>query len=193
MPLNHTSQYAELTDEQCKLIGKIVVEWSNIEFLQKTILSRLLFTPDYLSRTYTDLIIAVKIQDAIREAVELHLYRYVCKIIKKELLDEIIQVNDKVTLSRANRNKFAHFCWSRSSDNEIFGTSFSAGLPHSRKHEKSYLKIKTKDIEKLYKESYCLVTCLSNIIEKLPEVKEEDLLKKIKGEQVNSKVRHHKN
>jgi hypothetical protein len=192
MPLNHTSQYAELTDEQFKLIGKIVVEWSNIEFLQKVILSRLLFTPDYLSRTYTDIISAAKIQDAIREAVELNLSRYACKIIREEILYEITQINDKISQARANRNKFAHFCWSRSSDYEIFGTNFSAGLPHSKKQKKGWLKINTSDIEKLYKESYCLVTSLSNIVEKLPEVKEEDLLKKIKDEQVN-KIGHRKN
>jgi hypothetical protein len=181
MPLNHIADYAELTDEQFKLIGKIVVEWSNIEFLQKVILSRLLLTPGYLSRTYTDVISAAKIQDAIREAVELHLYRYVCRIIEEELLNEIIQANNKITLARANRNRIAHFCWSRSSDEEIYGTNFSAGLPSSKKHEKSFLKIKTKDIIELYKESYDLVTHLNNIIEKLPELKEEQIIKEIKN------------
>ena len=52
MPLNHTSQFAELTDDQFKLIGKVFVEWVNIEIMQKLVLSRLLFSPDFISRTY---------------------------------------------------------------------------------------------------------------------------------------------
>jgi hypothetical protein len=43
MPLNHTSEYAELIDEQFALIGRLVIEWSNIEFLLGVLLSRLLF------------------------------------------------------------------------------------------------------------------------------------------------------
>lgn len=41
MPLNHNSIYAELTDCHFKLIGKIVVEWSNIEFLLGVVDSRI--------------------------------------------------------------------------------------------------------------------------------------------------------
>jgi len=167
------------------LIGKIVVEWSNIEFLQKIILSRLLLTPDYLSRICTDIISAARIQDTIREAIELHKYRYSSRIIKKELLDEIIQINNKITQVRANRNRFSHFCWSRSTDEEIFGTSFSASFPNSKKHGKSFIKIKTEDINDLYKESYSLVTRLSDIIKKLPEMKEEEVLRGIKAKQAN--------
>jgi hypothetical protein len=48
VPLNHASRFSELTDDQFKLIGQIVVEWANIEFLQKIILSRLLLSPDFL-------------------------------------------------------------------------------------------------------------------------------------------------
>lgn len=183
MPLNHTSQFSELTDEQFKLIGQVVVEWSNIEFLQKMILSRLLLTPEFLSRTYTDYMSAAKIQDAIREAVELHRSRYVYRIISDEILNDIIYVNNRITAARSKRNKFAHFCWSRSSDNQVFGTSFSGGLPHSKKHEKSYVKISNTDIQKLYEESYTLVEYLNRIIEKLAEIDEDDILKVIKAKQ----------
>ncbi len=40
-------------------------------------------------------------------------------------------------------------------------------------------------MDNLYKESYQLVTVLSEIIEKMPEVKEDDLLKEYKSEQKN--------
>lgn len=92
MPLNHTSQFAELTDEQFKLIGKIVVEWANIEFLQKLILSRLLFSAEFISRTYTDRMSAVRVQDAIKEAVDLHHQRYRANIISENILSEIESV-----------------------------------------------------------------------------------------------------
>jgi hypothetical protein len=43
MPLNHTP-YSDLTQEQAALIGRIGIEWSNVEFLLGQLLSRLLMT-----------------------------------------------------------------------------------------------------------------------------------------------------
>ena len=54
MPLNHTSSYADLTSEQAELIGRFVIECSNIDFLLGEILGRLLFTPEFLKRIYAD-------------------------------------------------------------------------------------------------------------------------------------------
>ena len=183
MPLNHTSQFAELTDDQFKIIGKVVVEWANIESLQKQVLSRLLFSPAFISRTYTDRMSAVKVQDAIREAIELHRHRYRTNVIDEEILTEIEKVNKEVHKARTFRNKFAHFCWTRSTDEEIFGTNFSAGLPKSKKHQKSYIIIKNEELDDLYKESYELVDKINQILEKLPQLEEEDLVRKVKTEQ----------
>jgi hypothetical protein len=183
MSLNHTSQFAELTDEQFKLIGKIVIEWSNIEFLQKQILSRLLFSPELISRTYTDRMSAVSVQDAIKESVDLHRYRYGANVISEDILSEIEKVNEVVHKARTHRNKFAHFCWTRSTDEEIFGTNFSAGLPESKKGKKSYIVVKNKKLEVLYKESFNLVGKIIQILDKLPKIEEEDLVKNAKPEQ----------
>jgi len=184
MPLNHTSQFAELTDEQFKLIGKIVVEWANIEFLQKLILSRLLFSAEFVSRTYTDRMTAVKIQDAINESVDLHRHRYGANIVSEDILSDIEKVNKEVDNARIHRNKFAHFCWTRSTDEEIFGTNFSAGLPGSKKYRKSDIVITNKELDQLYKESYDLVDKINQLIEKLPVIEEEDFIRSQKTEQV---------
>jgi len=183
MPLNHTSQFAELTDEQFKLIGKIVVEWANVEFLQKIILCRLLFSAEFISRTYTDRMSALRIHDAIKESVDLHRYRYSATIVSEDILSEIEKVNKEVHNARIHRNKFAHFCWTRSTDEEIFGTNFSAGLPGSKKDKKSYIVIKNQELEQLYKESFNLVDKINEILEKLPEIEEDDLVRRSKTEQ----------
>jgi len=65
VPLNHVSKYARLTDKHFRLIGQVAVEWANIEFLQKIILSRLLLSPEFPSRIYTDLISAARLQDGL--------------------------------------------------------------------------------------------------------------------------------
>jgi hypothetical protein len=83
MPLNHTSIYSELTDRHFMAIGKLAVECSNIEFLLGVLLSRLLITPEFLGRTYTDNLSVAKIQDAITNALDIHQYRYRCKIISE--------------------------------------------------------------------------------------------------------------
>ena len=181
--INHTSKYAELTDDQFKTIGKIVIEWSNIEFLQKLILSRLLFTNEFLSRSFTDQMSAVKVQESINEALDIQLQRYQGKLIPEKVIENIRSLNKKVTEVRGKRNKFAHFCWSRSNDEEIFGTNFSGGIPDSKKYRRGVVTLNRKEMENLYKETYDLVDKLSEIYESLPEIKEEEIIKNIKAEQ----------
>jgi hypothetical protein len=183
MSLNHYSKYAQLTDKQFQLIGKIVVEWANIEFLQKQLLSRLLFSSEFLSRTYTDVISAARIQDAIRESVSIHRVRYEACIIHDTVLKKIEQLNDEVAKVRTHRNKVAHFCWTRSTDMEIFGTNFSGGLPRGKKYNRSEALVTNSELEKLYTESYELVEALEKIICQIPIVDEDKLVKWIRAEQ----------
>lgn len=181
MPLNHTSQYAELTDEHFTAIGKIVVEWSNIEFLLGVLLSRLLITPEFLARSYTDHMSAVKLQEAIKEGVEIHKQRYGCKSIAENELDQILSLNNRVTGLRSTRNKFAHFCWTRSTDDEIFGTNLSGGVPNSKKHKKSYITFTVAELSRFHEEAYKIVDELSSLVQFLPEMEEDGLTSKVTG------------
>ena len=105
MPLNHSSQYSELTNEHFQAIGKLTVEWSNIEFLLGVLLSRLLVTPEFLARTYTDRMSGAMRQDAIGEACKVHSHRYGYKLIGQEQIEKILDANKKITQLRAIRNK----------------------------------------------------------------------------------------
>ena len=181
MPLNHTSQYTELTDEHFTAIGKIVVEWSNIEFLLGALLSRLLVTPGFLARSYTDHMSAVKLQEAIKESIEIHRQRYGCKLIEEIELEQISNLNNRVTVLRSTRNKFAHFCWTRSTDDEIFGTNLSGGVPSSKKHKKSSITFTVTELSSFHEEAYKLVDELSSLVQSLPEMEEEGLTSKVTG------------
>lgn len=97
MPLNHVSTYSDLTDEQYSAIGRLVVEWSNVEHLLSVLLSRLLCTPEYLGRTYTAGLTAVRIQTAISEAVDVHRHRYGRRLMKEPELAAIESANIRVT------------------------------------------------------------------------------------------------
>jgi hypothetical protein len=180
MSLNHTSQYAQLTDGQFASIGRIVVEWANIEFLCKQVLAHLMLCPSFPSRTFTDRMNAFSVQDAIVEGIELHRIRYAARIIAEPILGEIEQLNRQIHDARGNRNRFAHFCWSRSTDEEIFGTNFSAGHPDSKKHRKSYSTMTTKDLDDLYQASHLLVESLEAVIARLPQVTEDDVIQMIR-------------
>jgi hypothetical protein len=129
MPLNHASEFAALTDEQHAAIGRVVVEWSNVEYMLSVLLSRLLRTPEYLGRTYSAGMSAVRLQAAISEAIEIHRDRYGRKFIAEELLVRIENSNNRITGLRAERNKISHFCWCRTDDESVFGTSFAGGIP----------------------------------------------------------------
>lgn len=179
MPLNHVSIYSELTDEHFKSIGKIVVEWSNIEFLLGVLLSRLLVTPEFLARSCTNHMSAYKIQEAIKEGVDIHTVRYKCKIISKTVLDEITSINNTITELRATRNKFAHFCWSRSTDDEIFGTNFSGGLVDSKKYARSYVTYTLSELSSFYSEAYKIVDKLSSLVNSIPVMEENSITKNL--------------
>ena len=173
MPLNHISIYSELTEEHFVAIGKIVVEWSNIEHSLGILLSRLLIVPELLSMSYSTRLSAAKLQDAIKEAIQIHKNRYAYKLIPESTLNSITEINNKITTIRSTRNKFAHFCWSRSSDNEIFGTNFS-------NKNNNYITFTVSELTKFYNESYKLVDDLSSVLTLLPVMEEEGISKKLK-------------
>ncbi|MGY5798304.1 hypothetical protein [Rheinheimera faecalis] len=109
MPLNHTSQYSELTDEHFSLIGRVVVEWSNVEFLLGGMLSRLLFTPEFPGRVFSRGMGAARLQRAIEDALELQELRYRNIIVSEDLASNLRRMNKKLNVLRQTRNKFAHF------------------------------------------------------------------------------------
>lgn len=174
MPLNHTSQYAELTDEQFALVGRLVVEWSNIEFLLGVLLGRLLLTPGFLERIYTDEMSAHRIQEAIKKAVEIHRHRYRFGVVASETLDEIVKLNADIEKFRGLRNRLSHFCWSRSNDEEIFGSGFSGFVRPSKRADKDSMTISVTELGEICRNGYQLVERLSEVIQKLPETDEGD-------------------
>jgi hypothetical protein len=179
MSLNHVSKHSELTDAHFAAIGRVVVEWSNVEFLLRSIPGHLLITPSFLARTYTDRLSAAKVQEAIDEAVEIQRLRYQARIVPTEVLEEITEINRKITTLRANRNKFAHYCWCRTTDEEIFGTRFGGGVRESKRTRKDFVVLSVKELEGFYREAYEIVDTLAAIREKLPEMEEDGIRTKL--------------
>lgn len=181
MPLNHTSKYAELTDEQFALIGRLVVEWSNIEFLLGILLSRLLFTPEFLGRVYSDEMNASRVQAALKKALDIHRHRYGSRIVPPETLDVIVQLNADIEKFRGLRNRFSHFCWSRSNDEEIFGCALSGFVPPSKRLDKDSMVVSVSELKEAYLNAYQLVERLSGVIQSLPEADENESLKQLRN------------
>lgn len=175
MPLNHSSQYSELTDRHFQAIGMLTVEWSNIEYLLGVLLSRLLITPEFLARTYTDHMSGAKRQDAIKEACEIHRCRYDYKLIDESKIKRILEINIQVIELRSARNKFAHFCWSRVNDSEIFGTNLSGGIPDGKKYRRGFVSYSLSDLSEFHRKAYEVVDVLLGVTQTLPELREEGL------------------
>ena len=176
MPLNHTSKSAELTEDQFALVGRLVIEWSNIEFLLGVLLSRLLFTPEFLGRVYSDEMNASRVQFALKKAVEIHRHRYGARIVSTAILDEIMKLNGDIEKYRVLRNKVSHFCWCRSNDDEIFGSDLSWFVPPSKRLDKDSMKISVSELRDIYRDAYQLVERLSAVIQKVPETDEDESL-----------------
>lgn len=92
--LNHT-KYTDLTSEQYEFLGRAFIEWSNIEFLLGVLLSRLLFTSEFLGRTYSDEMSAAKLESAIKNALEIHRSRYHGLVVSKEMDAKVMQLMSK--------------------------------------------------------------------------------------------------
>jgi hypothetical protein len=176
LPINHSSTFSDLTEAQYAALGKTVVEWANVEFLLGVLLSRLLGTPEFLVRTYTDSMSAVRMQGAIVEAVEIHRVRYGFRLISSEILLEVDGINGQVTALRGMRNKIAHFCWSRRSDESLFGTSFPGGIPSEKSEKREHAMVTLFELENLNVSAHGLVDTLLTLVEKIPSVDEWDLM-----------------
>ena len=174
MPLNHSSEYADLTDDQYAAIGRVVVEWSNIEYLFSLLLSRLLRTPEYLGRTYAQGLAAVRIQTAITEAIDVHRHRYGRHFVSEVTLSEVESANSRVAALRAHRNKISHFCWCRTSDDEVFGSAFAGGVPTDKWDRRNNKSLSLIDLRSLHTEAYALAEELMRIVSTIKEVHEVD-------------------
>lgn len=173
MPFSHATSHSKPTDEQLMLIGMFVSEWATAEFYLGLVLGRLLLAPEYLSRTYTDSLGAAQLQDAIRQAVGIQKERYDGRLVPIELLDEILTLNKRIEQLRSLRNKFAHFCWMRASDEELFGTSLSGSAPSDKRHKRSFTSLKVGEIRKQHQELFHSVERLRAIAGEIPDVSEE--------------------
>lgn len=174
--ISHTSKYTELTDEQLKLLGTITVEWSNVEFLLGVMLSRLLYTPEFLSRTYTSSLSSYKVIEAIRESLEIHKCRYGQKTLSTEVSERIISVVEAADKLRAVRNRVSHFCWSRSHDNEVFGIRLSGGVPSTKKEKKDVSVLSNQELFEIGSNIHEVVESIIILVEELPEIEEQDAI-----------------
>lgn len=173
--LNH-GKHSDLTAYQYELLGRNFIEWSNIEFLLGILLSRLLLTPEFLGRTYSDEMSAAKLESAIKNAVHIHRDRYDNRIVTNDLCSEIDEALKLAAEHRAFRNKLAHYLWMRSSDDQIFGSKMSGKLP-SRRRKSDSLKVSSHELRDKADSAHLLVEklkCL--IIDHLPKTDEEHAL-----------------
>lgn len=176
MVFPHSSSYAKLTDEQHQLIGMFVTEWANAEHLLGQTLSRLLLCPVGLASTMIDSLSAAQIESALNNAIEIHKNRYHNKIVSEEVLSEIYSINKNLSKLRAIRNQYAHCCWMRVSDREIFGTSFSAAFPTDKRIKKSQASQTVEEIKRQYEILYSNTHMLYQIYQNLPELTEEQAI-----------------
>jgi hypothetical protein len=174
MPLNHASEYADLTSDQYAAIGRVVVEWSNIEYLLNVVLSRLLRTPEYLGRTYADGLAAVRLQTAITEAIEIHRGRYGRHFISEATLARTEAANSRVATLRGKRNRISHLCWCRTNDGEILGSSLAGGVWTDKWDRKNNNALSLLELRTLHTEAYALVEELIQITSAIKAVSERD-------------------
>jgi hypothetical protein len=178
MTLNHLNRYTELTDGQFQLIGKIIIEYSNIDFNMDVIFCRLLMITDMSGRYVTNRMNTSSVIDQIKNVLKLHKYRYQNKIVNENMSSSIEELLKHINDNRNYRNKFAHFCWSRQSDETIFGIGLNGIVNYDKNGEikDDALVLSLTELNEIYTSTYDLVNESSTIIENLPEIKEETIV-----------------
>jgi len=116
---------------------------------------------------------AVRVQSAIVKAIAIHRHRYGCHLISDETLTEIASLNSEIEKIRGKRNKFSHFCWCRSNDEEIFGSGLSGHVPPSKQLNKDSIVVSLAELDEMYTQSYSIVSRLSALVTQLPEIPEK--------------------
>jgi hypothetical protein len=168
MPLNH-SKYSNLTEDQFTLMGKIMIEFSNIDFLLGVLLSRLTFTRFDLSRTITEKLTAHNTILAIEDCIKMHDIRLGNRLASKEISTQINSLLSEIKTIILSGNKFAHHLWARSDDNSIIGTKYSSKQRSCTDKGKDTTSIKLKGLETLFKRSYSKVETLNLLVDRIPE------------------------
>ena len=178
MPVNHYTKYNELPDHHYSLIGKVMVEFSNIDTLLSILLTRLLLSPDFLGRSYTDQLTISRTINAIKQALDVHFYRYNNKFISEEKSGHIRDVLKSVEEVQKVRNKFAHHNVGRHLDG-ISLINFSGKPPNEKDPTSNYTVMSEESLKNLYTNAYGIVEVLRKITETIREVDEVFILKEL--------------
>jgi hypothetical protein len=176
MPINHGSKFNELSDHQYTLIGKIIVEFSNVDTLLGILLTRLLLSPDFLGRTYTDQLSHNNTVAAKKNALEVHSKRYNNFFISEKKSDNIKAILQRVKDLNDTRNKFAHYNFGRFIGETIFSTKFSGKPPNEQGEKTDHVIFTDDDLLKMYNKSYEIVETLKLITESIRDIDETFLL-----------------
>ncbi len=169
MPLSHSSQYADLTEEQYACIGRIMVESSNLEHLVERLLVRLAGSPDFLGLSLTNPLSATRRLEALKTLVDVHRRRYNCHLVDSAVLDEIDQAQQGIDSLRIDRNRFAHYCWCRQDNERIFGIKFTGKQPDVRKPGRDCVVFTLTELDDMIADMKILVEHLEALLEQLPE------------------------
>lgn len=169
MPLNHTGAFADLTEVQYAAIGRVMVESSNLEHLVERLLIRLVRSPDFLGLTLTNPIGSVRRLDALKTLIDVHRRRYRCHFVESTVLDELQNAAKDVDKFRIDRNKFAHYCWCRESDDKVFGVKFTGKQPVLKSPAKDCIVLTLSDLNEIVSEMRALAGRLQTMLNRLPQ------------------------
>ena len=175
MPLSH-SKYSEMTPEQYELLGRFVVEWSNVEYLLGEVLSHLMIIPGFLGRTYNDQMRALDLDKAIRNILDIHEKRYTHVLVTEALCAQVLELVNMAGDLRSKRNKLAHYLWSRWSDQKVFGTRLTGKLPVRGKENRDSWLMTNEQLQEYGSQAHQLVESFLELLPLLPSKNEDDFI-----------------
>jgi len=179
MPLSHATKFMALTPTQHVAFGRIVTEWSNVEFLVETLLIRLSCAPDFLGLALTnDLNISNRIS-CLKNLIKINRHRYTPPRLSDDIERRLNGIILEISRLKDYRNRFVHYCWCRDNDEVVFGIRFRAKLPELGKPNANTLTLRVAKMNELADRMHKLVEDLNDVLRLIPEIEEEWLMKEL--------------
>jgi len=183
MPINHVFKFADLTSYQSSLIGKFLLEFSNLEFSFGLLFSKLLMATDLLAMSLLERMTIQSVVTSIKSMLDIHCNSYQYAIITKEQQHSIEEVLQKAEELRKTRNAFAHNIFFKQDEETIVGIDIPKLSVHIMKYffkdEGGGIIIKNTELENKIKDCYQLVDELSELLTEMSDNYNEKVKKKI--------------
>lgn len=165
--ITNNSEYSELTDRQFQLIGRLIIEFSNLETLLLILLNNLLLSVNNLKGVHFGQSTTHHLITEIEATLVINSYQYKYEIIPLDLSKRISEKISEIKNIKTIRNKLTHYSWKKYEDNKIIGVRQTSDIPSIKKPKVDTFVLSENKLENEVIRIQCLAENIENFLKEL--------------------------